>query len=548
MVSRQTVRQALYNHINQSREFTEFHYDDLVRSYRYYQRTSAPRVTLSAYEQHFKENLPEPFRHSVGIRPGSSYSEDFFQAVMDEPRQYYADFFARFILFRNDMIDANFFRKSLSKREMARDMEYPDHRDHAAHTVNNYLLGWFFFEHSRPFRDAFERKANHLNRKLPTGFDPLHFFGFTWVNVSLMHDTGYLFEGSIKALDVSTHNENIRRGASIVHDFFYHRFWLDSILDQHSVKHVIQDILGFEVMDYNGARTLIQLGDLLTALPDINQIKSASTAITSLVNKNLEFVDSFELWRVYTDLVFEEPGDKRRSKRINLLKAVYYDLMYNGMSGSGVRLVDHGIASGLLMLLYHSFFYTLYFQIRNTPRSFIHSLSPSEQEKFHEVTDFIVNQLPYDHFRYSPEWYFTGVLWSTSAAALHNVLQIDPDICFDELGDGGRLSMDEDPLAYLGVLVDLVQEWDRNRADPGTTFIGKLPAQSHEVEIEQRAFNPAEITSAFNFSAGRSPVTAPQETIGIYYHNRKLAEKVGTSLKKALAESWKYVLIFAKEP
>jgi len=45
------------------------------------------------------------------------------------------------------------------------------------------------------------------------------------------------------------------------------------------------------------------------------------------------------------------------------------------------------------------------------------------------------------------------VVWATAAVALHNVQQTKG-------WPSEPLRLDEDPLAYLGILVDILQEWD----------------------------------------------------------------------------------------
>jgi hypothetical protein len=45
---------------------------------------------------------------------------------------------------------------------MSGEIDYDKHRDHAVHTVYNYLLGWYIFDHlqevRKSFRQIFENK------------------------------------------------------------------------------------------------------------------------------------------------------------------------------------------------------------------------------------------------------------------------------------------------------------------------------------------------------------------------------------------------------
>jgi hypothetical protein len=51
-------------------------------------------------------------------------------------------------------------------------------------------------------------------------------------------------------------------------------------------------------------------------------------------------------------------------------------------------------------------------------------------------------------------------VWATAAIAVHNVQQLDVAKKLDGHWPG-PLRLAEDPLTYLGVLVDIIQEWNR---------------------------------------------------------------------------------------
>jgi hypothetical protein len=62
---------------------------------------------------------------------------------------------------------------------------------------------------------------------------------------------------------------------------------------------------------------------------------------------------------------------------------------------------------------------------------------------------------------------------------LHNIQQMSDANKLDASWPG-RLSLDEDPLAYLGVLVDVLEEWDRYSVFKA---LDAEPIQGTEVEL-----------------------------------------------------------------
>jgi hypothetical protein len=525
-------------------DFRKFHFKDIETSFERLKRTNPKDTDLSKYEQLIRKNfLPD---HSI-----NSYSkyklpnhEQFFRSTMDETRQYYADEFSEYILFRNDMLDASYFRNIISRKELAREVDYDKHRDHAAHTLNNYLLGWYFYKNCKPVSDEFNNKIAYLKKSLPVNFNEIEYFSHTWVMASLMHDIGYLFEGIIPALSSEPYGDFLRRSAGVVQNFIFHRFWFDTKLDLVYIDHILNSILKFQYEDFNSARTMIQLGDKLATIPDVDQIKNASPYVKQKLNERLKYSDSFEMWRMFSEKIFCLPADQKRTRRMEKLKEAYYELMYKGMGDTGSRIIDHGVASGLLLLLYHSFFYTIYFQLKCHDQELLEKADKDDLDDFNELKNYVLNKLPFEHFKYSPDWYFSGILWATSATALHNIQQTEPDIWFGDIEINGRLSMQEDPLAYLGIMVDLLQEWDRSRVYPSKRFVGKLPLQSHEVDVIQKNFTDEDILKAFNHPHNKKPNHYQRPVIGLVYPKTEQAKQVAEDLRKSLISSWQYVLVF----
>jgi hypothetical protein len=49
-----------------------------------------------------------------------------------------------------------------------------------------------------------------------------------------------------------------------------------------------------------------------------------------------------------------------------------------------------------------------------------------------------------------------------------------------------RLAVKEDVLCYLGVLVDILQEWDRNTIERSSVVSGQLPVQGVDVNLSRK--------------------------------------------------------------
>ena len=129
--------------------------------------------------------------------------------------------------------------------------------------------------------------------------------------------------------------------------------------------------------------------------------------------------------------------------------------------------MDHGICGGLLLLKYSSWWFRAIFRAK------LATVKPHSTEARIQaiVQDSIGN------FQYYARHWFTSVLWATAAVAIHNVQQSPRSP-----GWTSKLALSEDPLAYLGILVDILQEWDRHS-------VWRLPS----ISAEQRRINSRDV-------------------------------------------------------
>jgi hypothetical protein len=108
--------------------------------------------------------------------------------------------------------------------------------------------------------------------------------------------------------------------------------------------------------------------------------------------------------------------------------------------------VDHAIASGLLLFQYASYWYWVLQQVKS-----------DDTDVYNELTTTSLYS-----FNYSPSNLTTDILPACRAAAYHNVL---PQVPGSE-SILNEMTLDRDPIMFLGILCDELQRWDRLPAGP----------------------------------------------------------------------------------
>jgi hypothetical protein len=91
------------------------------------------RLTTSLRFREFHDALGSSFRSDI-LR--------FLQATTDEVRTITSHRVAECILKQIGLSDTMQFREAVLRRELYGNIAYQGQRDHSAHTLNNYLLGW----------------------------------------------------------------------------------------------------------------------------------------------------------------------------------------------------------------------------------------------------------------------------------------------------------------------------------------------------------------------------------------------------------------------
>lgn len=195
------------------------------------------------------------------------------------------------------------------------------------------------------------------------------------------------------------------------------------------------------------------------------------------------------------------------------------DRRNEGLKETGLRVVNHGVAGGLLLAQYGTTFYALTAHCQN-------AASPTEGQR--RLAEFARSK------GYKLDQWWRRLLWVTAATALHDVMQ--------QHGAGSKgfpehrrpdspllapLTLEDDPLAFLGVLVDSVQCWDRY---PVVRLSGRQRAEgAARMPVESRDVRPFS-------TAGRGATSRPRLRLP-----REAGEKAKKELDAALS-GWSDVL------
>ncbi|MCG2639419.1 MULTISPECIES: hypothetical protein [Bradyrhizobium] len=396
--------------------------------------------------------------------------ERFLTATMDEVRLTASNRVVLEVLSTIGVADFGQFRDAVLRREISGTIEYEKQRDHSSHTLYNYLLGWYFFLHSRKLRDALAvefRKRGVPNAAHPT--EPFQtgsaFFGCVWQYVSLLHDIGYMFEGGLARMSLEDSSKQAELGAHVARHYFNRAIWLDYNIDLVDTRKRLFNELGGDLAPpkFDRTGTLGDIADGLRTVGGLNELFSAVNSSLPPAVTGPELADfsgdSFDLWAHH----YERFGNPGMARRFRSLRKVFNGLIDSGLPKPKVRILDHGVGGGLLQLLASTYYYRL--------RAAALQVNPP--------TPLV--QKVIDAGGWSPTFWWTGVVWGTAASALHNVQQQDDANELDPEWPG-KLALDDDPIAYLGILVDVIQEWNRysvfKRLD-----VDREPIQGIEVEL-----------------------------------------------------------------
>lgn len=405
---------------------------------------------------------------------GQDILKNFLFATMDEVRLRNAATYSRGILKITDIDDLDHFRVGLLRRETVGDISYPKQRDHSAHTLYNFLLGWYFYEACPSLRVSLN---DHFGKRNEVK-EQIYRFGDIWPFVSVAHDLGYLLEGSLSPLSTKTQDDLVSIGASVIQEYFRHTFWIANHFDSTAERDLLLKLCQTDHLDIS-ARTLTGIADSLRNLGNLDALRKCikqEREIEKIPPPPNDFIseenglsgDAFDLWEAN----YLYYGNTQMAERMRKMRKVFSYLLQHGLDGSGLRLLDHGICSGLILLLYSTYFFRIYFGLKDD--------QPSDKnernvwEKFRKGTSA-------HSIGYQALWWWSHLIRGTACTAIHNIQQMEP-VFLNTFGLG-KIELNEEPLAYLGILVDIIQEWDRTTVRKESIIGGRLPLQGIDCKL-----------------------------------------------------------------
>ena len=279
------------------------------------------------------------------------YLKTFLSATMDEVRLNSASEYIRQLLITFDAEDLNFFRFGVLRREITNNIAYNKQRDHSAHTLYNYLLGWFIYEKNNLVKNQFH--IAFKKRKLNSDSDT---FGNYWPYVSILHDIGYVFEGYIDILSTDFQSKQVIIGKNVLNEYFDHHLWYMCNMESMEERSKL-----LKSIKYNGNIPHIKkntMSGIADELRNLTKYPNLSNELIddSLFNFNVNLsTDIFNLWYSH----YKCYGSKSMANRIKYLRNYFDKLIIEGMNKSGIRILDHGVCSGLILIQATTFFYNI---------------------------------------------------------------------------------------------------------------------------------------------------------------------------------------------
>jgi hypothetical protein len=379
----------------------------------------------------------------------------FLRATMDQVRVNKALDCTRRILTIADLQDLEMFREGVWKREATRGMDYSKQRDHTAHTLNNWLLGWYFYGNATKIRtaidDAIDKRGWNPDAEEHFSFE--EYFGHVWQYTSLLHDIGYLFEGSITNMDTGNQSKQAEIGLRTTDEYFTMSFWETTGVTSTHAQADLQKLTHMPQAPQEASLSKIAI--YLRSLGNLDELSKEVVGAVRASTKQKSFKlalsgDAFDLWEAH----FRQFGQDDAAKRIEDLQTVFVEYVTKGMPEADIRILDHGVCSGLLQLKIATFFYNLFANFNSLPAARSRYSGGAAADRMEAREKEIA--VAYDY-----EFWWTGIVWATASAALHNIQQRKGIIAPVAGIEARKLRLEDEPLTYLGILVDCIQDWDR---------------------------------------------------------------------------------------
>lgn len=433
--------------------------------------------------------LDELFEESYRINIHSkAHLRDFLYSAMDEARMISQSRFSRSELHNTGTDDWEYFRESIVKREINNIISYEKQRDHASHTVYNFLIGKYIYYNSQLVQNVLTEHS------IVRGISDRAVFESAWPFVSLLHDIGYMFEGFISKNEVVNQTDLIKLGSDILNAYFDSIFWIECGVNSVADINFLETFskIDHPHIDSNSIYSIIN------SLRDLNNIENIIKKTNELLDdKEIDLIsdeiscDTFDLWiqnleyfsRVWQKMdkskivILDHDTDyfEKMIERVRELRRYFTDVLIKGNKKISVRNIDHGVASGLILLKSS----TLFFQIFHSIQLEYPDIANYPHKSIENFMKTLMEDSDRHFYNNNLLWWWQGIIWATMATAYHNFPVMKE--FWPEDYNYDRLNIKEDPLTYLGLLVDILQEWDRYSSSFNSLSKDELPLQGKDM-------------------------------------------------------------------
>lgn len=419
------------------------------------------------------------------------------------------------ILIENDLPELIYCRRKIRDMELGSNVFYPNQKDHTAHTLYVYLLGYYFGTSLIAFRDILNKKTE------PDSFFHSDQGTLNWVYASLLHDVGYFF------------TEHYTEGLELLENYFSEQFIFAQIDQTLKIFFLFDSPLDEFKKTQNFSEFISFIKNLINKYPKPNY----SSKDPSSVIQNLQKINWYKELGLNSDNLFSIFEFERfySEADINKFQSYIAEVARVGYSRDSEPVVDHAFASGAFLFQYSTFWYYL--------------INESDNHFNHEPWYKDFKERIWGPYNYPLENLKTSILPGIFACCAHNLNY------FNQYGaELLPIKLEKSPLLYLTILCDEIQNWDRipsgNKAIGELENIKKRNFSSEEIYIEEVVpNNRIKLTirlNLFDYCPENSDITAYNSNFRqriykeVEIEAQREIDKMNLNLRKKLFEIDKY--------
>jgi hypothetical protein len=250
--------------------------------------------------------------------------------------------------------ELGYLRTVVLNREIAGHMRYGQYRDHTIHSCLAFVLGAYLVETVDAVRRCAEQNmdrvelAKCMNRL--TGYSTdrrrrLAAFALSMQDLVLSvlhHDIGYLFEGAYDPKAPWSSNGDLSKAAMAMSDFFLREWPEHYFVGGTAEAYAFYSVFPPPVIDATS---------LSAAAQSLRTVRFVDDATPG----RLTVRDAFDVFRTSAGL--RGAAKVSWTSKIDYMEHAFERLAWEGIPKDSMRLLDHGVASGLLLLQLSTYVY-----------------------------------------------------------------------------------------------------------------------------------------------------------------------------------------------